>query len=119
MPDNGADHAEAGRHRVVREAGLSMGVHRGVPLHELPPAQWSVSAGLEGEVSEVVGGEPKTLLRWVWPQHADDDVVREASDEGLVSRGTREDIGAKRPGVGSPGDGLHQPGVDETKGAKA
>jgi hypothetical protein len=26
------------------------------------------------------------LLCWVWPQHADDDVVREASDKGLASR---------------------------------
>jgi hypothetical protein len=65
---------------------LSTGVHRGVPLHELPPAQRFVSAGLEGEVGEVVGGEPKMLLRWVLPQHADNDVVREASDEGLASR---------------------------------
>jgi hypothetical protein len=38
-PRGGTGHAEVvdvGRHRVVREAGLSMGVHRGVPLHELP-----------------------------------------------------------------------------------
>jgi hypothetical protein len=41
---------------------------------------------LEGKVGEVVGGEPKTLLRRVCPQHADDDVVREASDESLTSR---------------------------------
>jgi hypothetical protein len=39
-----------------------MGVHRGVPLYELPPAQQFISAGLEGEVCEVVGGEPKMLL---------------------------------------------------------
>jgi hypothetical protein len=56
-----------GRHRVVCEAGLSTGVHCSVPLHELPPAQRSISAGLEGEVGEVVGGKPKTLLCWVWP----------------------------------------------------
>jgi hypothetical protein len=35
------DDVNVGRHRVVREAGLSTGVHCGVPLHELPPAQWS------------------------------------------------------------------------------
>jgi hypothetical protein len=56
-----------GRHRVVWEAGLSMGVHCGVPLHELPPPQRSASAGLEGEVGDVVGDEPKTLLCRVWP----------------------------------------------------
>jgi hypothetical protein len=70
-----AEVVDVGRHRVVREAGLSMGGHRGVPLHELPPSQWLVLASLEGMVSEVVGGEPKTLLRWVWPQHADDGLV--------------------------------------------
>jgi hypothetical protein len=32
---------DVGRHRVVREAGLSLGVHRGVPLHELPQASGS------------------------------------------------------------------------------
>jgi hypothetical protein len=31
-----AEVVDVGRHRVVREAGLSTGVHRGVPLHELP-----------------------------------------------------------------------------------
>jgi hypothetical protein len=52
-----------------------MGVHCGIPLHELPPAQRSVSAGLKGKVGKVVGGEPEMLLCWVWPQHAKDDVV--------------------------------------------
>jgi hypothetical protein len=101
-PRGGVDRAEVvdvGRHRVIREAGLSTGVHCDVPLHELPPAQRSVSAGLEGEVGEVVVSEPKTLLCWVWPQHADDDVVREASDESLVSGSPREDIGARRLSV--------------------
>jgi hypothetical protein len=32
---------DVGRHRVVREAGLSTGVHRGVSLHELPQASGS------------------------------------------------------------------------------
>jgi hypothetical protein len=54
-----------------------------------PPGQWIVPASLEGEVGEVVGGEPKTLLCWIGPQHADDDLVREASDESLVSRSPR------------------------------
>jgi hypothetical protein len=81
--------------------------------------QRSVSAGLEGEVGEVVGGEPKTLLCWVWPQHADDDDVREASDKGLAFCSPREDIGARRSGEGALGDGLHRPGVDEAKGAEA
>jgi hypothetical protein len=58
---------DVGRHRVVREAGLSMGVHRGTPLHELPPSKRLSSACLEGEVGEVVGCEPKTLLRWIRP----------------------------------------------------
>jgi hypothetical protein len=58
------------------------------------------------------------LLCWVWPQHADDDVVREASDEGLRPRSPREDIGARRPTEGTPGDGLHRPGVDEAEGAE-
>jgi hypothetical protein len=121
-PRGGAGRAEAvdiGRHQVVREAGLSTGVHCGVLLHELPPAQRFVSTGLEAEVGEVVGGEPKTLLRWVWPQHADDDVVREASDENLASRSPREDIGTRRPGEGALGDILHQPSVDEAEGAEA
>jgi hypothetical protein len=77
-PRGSADHAEVvdvGRHWIVREDGLSTGVHCDVPFHELRPAQRSVSASLEGEVGEVVRGEPKTLLRWVWPQHAEDDVV--------------------------------------------
>jgi hypothetical protein len=68
---------------------LSTGIHHGVPLHELPPGQRPVLASLEGEVGEVVGGEPKTLLRWVRPQHADDDLVREASDESLAPRSPR------------------------------
>jgi hypothetical protein len=59
------------------------------------------------------------LLRWVWPQHADDDVVREASDESLASRSPREDIGTRRPGEGALGDILHQPSVDEAEGAEA
>jgi hypothetical protein len=78
-PKSGAGRVEVvdiGRHRVVWEAGLSTGVHCGVPLHELPPGQRLVSASLEGKVSEVVGGEPKTLLCWVGPQHADDDLGR-------------------------------------------
>jgi hypothetical protein len=40
----GAGRAQAvdvGRHRIVREAGLSTVVHRGVPLHELPQASSS------------------------------------------------------------------------------
>jgi hypothetical protein len=43
-PRGGAGCAEVvdvARHRVVREAGLSTGVHRGVPLHELPQASGS------------------------------------------------------------------------------
>jgi hypothetical protein len=39
-----------------------MGVHGGVPLHELAPGQWLSPAGQKGKVGEVVGGEPKTLL---------------------------------------------------------
>jgi hypothetical protein len=77
------------------------------------------SAGLEGEVGEVVGGEPKTLLCWVWPLHAEGDVVLEASDERLASRSPRENIETRRPGEGAPGDGLHRPGVDEAEGAEA
>jgi hypothetical protein len=121
-PGGCAGRAEAvnvGRHRVVREAGLCTGVHCGVSLHELPSSQRSVTASLEGEVGEVVGGEPKTLLCWVSPQHADDDVVREASDEGLAPCSPREDIGARRSGEGAPSDGLHQPGVDEAEGVEA
>jgi hypothetical protein len=70
-----AEVVDVGRHRVVREAGLSTGVHRGVPLYELPPGQRLISARLEGKVGEVVGGEPKTLLCWVRPQHVNDDLV--------------------------------------------
>jgi hypothetical protein len=51
---------------------------------------------LEGKVSEVVGGEFKMLLHWVWPQHADDGLVREASDESLASCSPRQDIGTRR-----------------------
>jgi hypothetical protein len=58
------------------------------------------------------------LLCWVWPQHADDDVVRETSDESLASRSPREDIGTRRPGEGAPGDGLRRPGVDKAEGAE-
>jgi hypothetical protein len=60
----------------------------------------------------VVGGEPKTLLCWVWPQH------REASDECLACHSPREDIGASRLVEGSAGDGLHRSGVNEAEGAK-
>jgi hypothetical protein len=98
---------------------LSTRVHCGVPLHEFSPAQRFVSAGLEGEVGEVIGGEPKTLLCWVCPQHADDDVVREASDEGLASRSSHEDTGARWLAKGTTGDRLHQPGVDKAEGAEA
>jgi hypothetical protein len=34
-----AEVVDVGHHWVVQEAGLSMGVHRGVRLHELPPSQ--------------------------------------------------------------------------------
>jgi hypothetical protein len=77
---------DVGRHRVVQEAGLSTRVHRGVPLHENSPSKRLGSACLEGEVSEVIGGEPKMLLRWVWPQHADDGLVRETPDESFPPR---------------------------------
>jgi hypothetical protein len=36
-----AEVVDVGHHRVVREAGLSTGVHHGVPLHELPQASGS------------------------------------------------------------------------------
>jgi hypothetical protein len=72
---------------------------------------------LEGKVGEEVGGEPKTLLRWVWPQHADDGFVREA--ESLASHNPRQDIGTRRLGEGAPGDGLRRPGVDKAEGAEA
>jgi hypothetical protein len=106
-----------GRHRIVREARLSTGVHDSVPLHELPPSKRLGSACLEGEISEVVCGNPKTLLCWVWPQHADDRLVREASNERRASHRPRQDIGTRWPGEGTPGDGLRRPGVDETEGA--
>jgi hypothetical protein len=107
-----------GRHRVVREAWLSTSVHHGVPLHEFLPGEWLSFAGLEGEVGEVVGGEPKMLLRWVWPQHGHDRLAREASDECRVSRCLRRDIGTGRPGEGTPGDGLRRPGLDEVEGVE-
>jgi hypothetical protein len=84
-----------------------------------PPAQRFVYAGLEGEVGEVVGGKPKTLLHWVWLQHADDGLFREASGESLASRSPHLDIGTRRPGEGASGDGLHRPGVDEAEVAEA
>jgi hypothetical protein len=98
-----------GHHQIIREAGLSTGVYCGVPLHELPPAQRFVSAGLEGEVGEVLGGEPKMLLCRVWPQHADNDVIRESSNEGLVCRSPREDIGVRRPAEGTAATGSTGP----------
>jgi hypothetical protein len=58
-------------------------------------------------------------LRWVWPQHADDDVVREASDKGLASRSPHEDIRARWLGESAPDDGLHRPSVDEAEGVEA
>jgi hypothetical protein len=54
-----SQHVHVGRHRVVQKAWLSTGVHSSVPLHELPPGEWLGSASLEGEVGEVVRGEPK------------------------------------------------------------
>jgi hypothetical protein len=75
-------------------------------------------AGLEGKVGEVVGGEPKKLLRWVWPQHTDDGLAKEAPDESLTSRSPRQDVGTRRSGKGAPGDGLRRPGVDEAEGAE-
>jgi hypothetical protein len=83
------------------------------------PSQRLGPASLEGKVSEVVGGEPKMLLRWVWPQHADDRLVRQASDESLASRSPYQDVGARWSGEGTPSDGLRRPGVDEADGAKA
>jgi hypothetical protein len=52
------------------------------------------------------------LLCWVWPQHVDVVVIREASNESLASRSPREDIGTRRPGEGAPS-------VAEAEGAKA
>jgi hypothetical protein len=51
--------------------------------------------------SEVVGGEPKTLLRWVWPQHGNDRLVREASDKRRASRSPGQDVGTRWPGEGT------------------
>jgi hypothetical protein len=82
------------------------------------PSPRSVSAGLEGEVGEVVGDEPKTLLHWFWAQHVDDDVARENSDESLASRSPCEDNGTRQPGDGVLGDKLHRPSVDEAEGAE-
>jgi hypothetical protein len=110
---------DVGRHRVVREAVLSTGVHCGVPLREIPPSKRLISACLEGKVGEVVGGEAKTLLRWVWPQHADDRLVREASDESFTSGSPCQDVGTRWSGEGTPGDGLRRPGVDKAEGAEA
>jgi hypothetical protein len=59
------------------------------------------------------------LLRWVWPQHADDRLVHEASDESFTPRSSRQDVGTRWSGEGTPDDGLRQPGVDEAEGAKA
>jgi hypothetical protein len=84
-----------------------------------PPAQWSVSTSLEGEVGKVIGGEPKTLLCRVWPQHANDDVAQVTSDEGLTRRSPREDIGEWRSAEGTAGNGLHRSGVDAAEGAEA
>jgi hypothetical protein len=84
-----------------------------------PPRQAAQLCCLEGEVGEVVDGEPKTLSCWVWPQHADDRLVREALDERRISRSPREDVGTTRPGEGTPSDGLRRPGVDEAEGAEA
>jgi hypothetical protein len=64
-----------GRHWVIWEAWLSTGGHGGVPLHELALGKRLVSAGLKGEVDEVLGGEPKTLLRPARPQHGHDCLV--------------------------------------------
>jgi hypothetical protein len=113
-----AEAVDIGHHRVSGGWAVHGGTLRCTTPLTAPP-QWSVSAGLEGEVGEVVGSDPKTLLRWVWPQQADDDVVREASDEGLASRSPREDIEARRSGEGAPSDGLHRPSVDKAEGAKA
>jgi hypothetical protein len=118
----GAGHAQVvdvGRDRIVREAGLSTEVHGGVPLHELPPSKWLSSACLESEIGEVIAGEPKRLLHWVSPQHVDDCLVREASDERCASRGPHQDIGTRRPGEGTPGNRLRRPSVDDTEGAEA
>jgi hypothetical protein len=76
------------------------------------------SACLEGEVGVVVSGEPKTLLCWVWPQHADDRLVQEASNERRASRSPHQDIGTRWSGEGTPGNGLRQPSVDEAEGAE-
>jgi hypothetical protein len=51
--------------------------------------------------SEVVGDEPKTLLRWVWPQHGNDRLVREASDKRRASRSPGQDVGTRWPGEGT------------------
>jgi hypothetical protein len=102
---------DVGRHRVVWEAGLSTGVHCGVPILELPPSKWLGFACLKGEVGEVVRNEPKTLLRWVWPQHADD---HQALDESFTSRSPHEDVGTRWLG-----DGLRRPGLDEAEGVEA
>jgi hypothetical protein len=33
---------------------------------------------------------------WVCPQHADDRIVRETSDESLTSHSPRQDVGTRR-----------------------
>jgi hypothetical protein len=94
-----------------------MAVYRS--MNPPPQSKRLGSACLEGEVSEVIGGKPKTLLCWVWPQHCNDHLVREASNERHTSRSPRQDIGTGWPGEGTPDDGLRRPGVDEAEGVKA
>jgi hypothetical protein len=73
---------------------MSTWVHSGVPLHELTPGERLISASLKGEVGEIVGGEPKTLLCQVWPQHGHDHLIREAPDERRAPRRPCQGVGA-------------------------
>jgi hypothetical protein len=76
------------------------------------------SAGLEGQVGEVVCGEPKTLMCRVRPQHGHDRLAREATNECDVPRRHRQGGGVSGSGEGVPDDGLRRPSVDEAEGAE-
>jgi hypothetical protein len=58
------------------------------------------------------------LLCRVWPQHGNDHLAHEATDECGSPRCRRQGSGVSKSGEGVPDDGLRRPGVDEAEEAE-
>ena len=104
---------------IVRQARQALRVHGLVASGELVPGKRLFTASLEGEGGDGVGDEAETFLRWVWPQHGRQMVVRHTEDERRRSRRNGRCVERFEVVENGPDDELHRLGVDEVEGAEA